>query len=126
LLSDENCPIKPANLGGLFTEPFYQLMRQTLLANEMIKAMEYGATEFQHLHIIPANNKELKGVNTAAGKLLGQELEDTWKNILKQPERYKAVDPKDFMLPVKNCLDTKTILNYLEERYWRDYGSLIS
>lgn len=120
LLLNDKSPIKSVDLEGLFTEPFYQMMRQTLLADEMIKAKEYGATEFLHVHIIPTGNTELKGVNTAAGKLVGLELEDTWTNILKQPERYIAVDPEDFLLPIANCLDTKSILNYLQKRYWQD------
>lgn len=120
LLKKPDSPLKDTNLEGLYTEPFYQLMRQTLLANEMVKANEYGASDYLHLHVIPTENKELKEVNTALGKLEGSTLQDTWTTVLKSPHRYKAVDPKDFLEPVKNCLDTKTVINYLEQRYWNE------
>ncbi|MGD0584108.1 MAG: hypothetical protein ABR974_14335, partial [Bacteroidales bacterium] len=118
LLERSDCPFRITNVEGLFTEPYYQLMRQTLLANEMTKAKEYGATDYQHLHIIPIANKELKDVNTAAGKLEGSSLQETWTNLLKSPDRYKAIDPKDFIKPARNCNDVLTWIKYLEQRYW--------
>ena len=92
------------------TEPYYQLMRQTLLAHEMTKAKEYGATDYQHLLIIPKENKELKEVNTAEGKLDGNNLSETWTSLLKSPEKYKVMDPKDFISPAKKCKDTLTAI----------------
>lgn len=119
LLSKSDCPIKFSNIEGLFTEPYYQLMRQTLLAYEMIKVKEYNADSYIHLHIIPNDNKELKDVNTADGKLIGDKLEDTWKNVLKNPELYRPVDPKDFLKPALDCLDCKAPMTYLKQRYWQ-------
>lgn len=118
LLESSDCPFKPANIEGLFTEPYYQLMRQTLLAKEMSKAKEYGASDYQHLHIIPMANKELKDVNTAAGKLVGLNLQETWTNLLKSPDKYKVIDPKDFISPASVCNDVLTWIKYLEQRYW--------
>ena len=100
------------------SEPYYQLMRQTLLAHEMTKAKEYGATDYQHLHIIPKENKELKEVNTAEGKLDGTNLSETWTRLLKSPEKYKVMDPKDFVSPAKKCRDNLTAITYLQKRYW--------
>jgi len=117
-LNRPDSPLKAANIEGLFTEPYYQLMRQTLLANEMVKAREYGATDYLHLHIIPTNNRDLKEVNTAAGKLAGNTLRETWNNILESPEKYDVIDPKDFLMPAMKCSDTLTIIKYLQQRYW--------
>jgi len=118
LLERVDCPIAKCDIEGLFTEPYYQLMRQTLLAHEMTKAKEHGATDYQHLHIIPEANKDLKDVNTALGKLDGTTLTETWTKSLKSPEKYTVIDPKGFISPAKQCLDTATILKYLKERYW--------
>lgn len=118
LLEQSDCPFRITNIEGLFTEPYYQLMRQTLLANEMTKAKEYGATSYMHLHLIPTANTDLKNVNTAAGKLDGSELHDTWTGLLKSPDQYKAVDPKDFILASKVCEDTLAWTAYLQNRYW--------
>lgn len=117
-LKEPDCPIKKCDLEGLFTEPYYQLMRQTLLAHYMIKAKEYGATDFMHLHIIPESNNELLSVNTAAGKLIGNTLTETWSNLLKNPYKYIVMAPEKFLKPAANCPDTITIMNYLRERYW--------
>ncbi len=119
LLNHPESPLKLSNIEGLFTEPYYQLTRQTLLAHEMTKAQEYGADTYLHLHVIPKDNKELKEVNTTSGKLAGTTLEETWKNVLKSPELYIAVDPKDLLEPAKNCIDTIAPLTYLEQRYWK-------
>lgn len=119
LLNHPESPLKLSNIEGLFTEPYYQLTRQTLLAHEMTKAKEYGADTYLHLHVIPKDNKELKEVNTTSGKLAGTTLEETWKNVLKSPELYIAVDPKDLLEPAKNCIDTIAPLTYLEQRYWK-------
>ena len=118
LLNQPDCPIKASNIEGLFTEPYYQLMRQTLLAHQMIKAKEYQADTYLHIHVIPADNKELKDVNTADGKLKGNKLEDTWKNVLKTPDLYKAIDPSEFLKPAQFCLDCIAPLTYLKQRYW--------
>jgi hypothetical protein len=118
LLSKSDSPINVTNIEGLFTEPYYQLMRQTLLAHEMSKAMEYKANSYLHLHIIPKDNIELKNVNTAKGKLDGDVLEQTWKNVLKLPDLYQAVDPHDFLKPAFACTDCTAPLTYLKRRYW--------
>jgi hypothetical protein len=118
-LNLSDCPIKPSNIEGLFTEPYYQLMRQTLLAHEMTKAKEYNADSYIHIHVIPRNNLELKNVNTAEGKLLGKTLEETWRNVLKSPNLYIAIDPEDFLKPAVNCLDCLSLLSYLKHRYWQ-------
>lgn len=118
LLEQQDCPFRITNIKGLYTEPYYQLMRQTLLANEMTKAKEYGATSYMHLHLIPTANTDLKNVNTAAGKLEGLGLHDTWEGLLKSPDQYKAVDPKDFISVAEECEDTLAWLTYLQRRYW--------
>lgn len=118
-LTHPDCPIKTSDIEGLFTEPYYQLMRQTLLAHEMIKAQEYGASSYSHVHVIPSRNKELKDINTTDGKLAGTCLEETWKNVLKYPERYCAIDPKDLLDPARTCLDTLAPFTYLDQRYWK-------
>jgi hypothetical protein len=118
LLDKVDCPIHSTDTDGLFTEPYYQLMRQTLLAHEMVKAKEYGASDYLHLHIIPMANTDLKDVNTAAGKLDGSDLKESWTKLLKTPEKYMAIDPKNLIELARNCHDAMTWIRYLEYRYW--------
>jgi len=123
LLTKEDCPINIPEMNdqfieGIFYEPFYQLLRQTLLAHEMIKAKDFGATDYVHLHLIPTDNKELKLVNPSRGILPGSTLQETWSNLLKSPDKYRAIDPKDFLDPVRYIPSATKAIQYLEERYW--------
>lgn len=118
LLEADNCPIQYDNFEDLFYEPFYQLMRQTLLGLTMTKRKEYDTVDWLHLHIIPTENKELKN-NVTSPRLTGDTMEIAWKNVLRQPDKYKVIDPKDFLNPIRQCTDTNSIMTYLENRYWK-------
>ena len=59
LLDEPDCPIQVEKPEILYYEPFYQLMRQTLLGWQMVKAGEYGCSDYLHLHVIPVKNQEL-------------------------------------------------------------------
>lgn len=117
LLSDTECPIKIDNYESLYYEPFYQLMRQTLLGWKMVQAGEYECGEYIHLHVIPEKNLELKERVTSPG-LTGATMSDAWISVLKEPYRYKVISPENYLKPVTKCPDTNSILSYLRKRYW--------
>lgn len=117
-LEDSRCPIQVDDKSALYYEPYYQLMRQTLLAWKMAEAREYGADEYLHVHVIPKENSELLDVNTSP-RLKGSNLEEAWKKVLKSPDRYIIMDPRDLLAPVAMLPETKSVLTYLEGRYWR-------
>jgi len=111
---------------ALYYEPFYQLMRQTLLSWKMVDANEYGADDYIHLHIVPNENKEMlegktstyiQGCNRKDHDYLN--MEPAWKSILKKPSKYKRISPMEFIKPLKEEKDTKSLLQYLEKRYWQ-------
>lgn len=114
---DSSCPIKVKEKKSLCYEPYYQLMRQTLLSWKMTKAQEYGCDEYIHIHVIPKENKELLDVNTSP-LLKGIGLEEAWKSVLKNPRRYNVISPKNLLAPVINLPETKSIITYLDKRYW--------
>ena len=117
LLDDQDCPIRVLNKEALYYEPYYQLMRQTLLLWKMIQAREYDTEEYLHVHVIPKGNKELLDVNTSP-LLNGKSLEKSWESVLKEQERYKIIDPEELLTPVKGLSETKSIITYLKGRYW--------
>jgi hypothetical protein len=117
LLGESECPIVTTDYESLYYEPFYQLMRQTLLGWKMVQAGENQCDEYQHIHVIPDENMELKGKNTSP-KLSGDDLSRAWKSVLKEPTRYKGISPKNFINPAKSFPDTDVILTYLDRRYW--------
>ena len=118
LLDSPECPIITSDLTDLFYEPYYQLMRQTLLGWTMTQRKEYSAVDWLHIHVIPNENKELREKITSPN-LIGRTLEVSWKNQLRHPEKYIVISPEEFLEPIKNLEDTLSITKYLEARYWR-------
>jgi hypothetical protein len=100
-----------------FFDPFYQLMRQTLWAEQM-KAQSgtetIKADDFIHVHVIPQENKDLLDkIYPCSGK----DMETTWRDCLNNQDKYKNISPKDLLA---NIDDDKyaDLIKYLETRYW--------
>ena len=117
LLKDPDCPINVEQFEDLYFEPFYQLLRQTMLGWKMVQNGEYGCDEYIHLHIIPANNNELKDRVTSP-RLVGDTMSDAWKNLLKEPSRYRVISPDEFLAPLGDFVETQSLYAYLDKRYW--------
>ena len=101
-----------------YYEPFYQLMRQTLWAEQLIRNKDnetIKADNYLHVHIIPSENKDLldKVYKCSQGN-----MELTWKSHLKDTSKYIIISPEKLL---SNCLnDSKytELEGYLRERYW--------
>jgi hypothetical protein len=81
---------------------------------------EYGCDEFLHIHVIPDENLEL--LNNVTSPLLrgkGKTICEVWKSLLKKPDNYKIISPEHFLEPLMRERDTKSLLQYLEKRYWQ-------
>ena len=117
-LDDPSSPLKHCDLEGLFIDPYYKLMRHTLLTDQMVRANEYGTTDYLFVHVVPSLNFELLRFNPALPQLPGFTLNETWCKLLKTPGRYISIDPKDLLDPVQYCQDTSAIISYLKMRYW--------
>lgn len=99
---------------NLYYEPFYQLMRQTLLVNEMVRLKDYDAEEYLHVHVIPNGNRQLLSKKYDWTDTLG--LEQTWKSYLSEPERYKVLSPNDLIGSIGERKYSDT-LDYIRNRY---------
>ena len=102
-----------------FFEPFYQLMRQILWAEQMIKNNNseiIKADNFIHVHVVPNENKELLEIKY---KVTGKNMKESWQSCLKDKEKYKIITPNDLM---KGIDGTKyaDLIQYLSNRYWND------
>ena len=112
-----------------FFEPFYQLMRQTLWAEQMIKhnnTETIQADDYMHIHIIPSRNEKLLKLKKKYKKS-GKNMEDTWRDCLKHTEKYKIIDPKD-LIKILNHQKYGDLIKYLNERYWNngEYPYIVS
>lgn len=92
-----------------FQEPCYELMRQTLLVEQLIQMTQKSDTDnFFHLNVIPNGNTELRSA-----------VEKCFIPNLKDKSKFRIIDPEDFLSPLKGNTNYKELLDYLETRYWQ-------
>lgn len=107
------------NLRGTvyFFEPFYQLMRQTLWAEQMILHKDteiIKADDYIHVHVIPsANHDLLDKVYPVSGK----RMEETWRSCIMDQNKYRIISPKDLLAGV-NRAEYEKLIDFLQNRYW--------
>ena len=89
-----------------FQEPSYELMRQTLLCEQLI-AKDY-AVDFFHINIIPKENTELR-----------KAVENEFMQNLTKDAKFKIIDSQEILEPLKNNDNYKDLITYLKTRYWK-------
>lgn len=119
VLIDESSQLKSLKsyAGSVYyQEPFYQLMRQTLWAENIVKhkATEVlKADDYLHIHVIPEGNRDLLDKRY---KVSGKGMEETWREMLANQSKYVIITPKKLMEPVAPRYPELT--SYLMRRYW--------
>ena len=97
LLERPDCPILIDDLSWLFYEPYYQLMRQTLLAWQMVEHGEFEARDWLHVYVVPAANKNQRERGGAPPQLVGETMMEVWQSLLREPGRYRVLTPTDLL-----------------------------
>jgi hypothetical protein len=121
LYDRDDCPLDKTlvpKFATLFYEPFYQLMRQQLLAHEMERAHEQDASEVTVLHIAPGSNPDFLKITSPELAGLGQAATGVWKRIAKQG-KFTSVNTEDLFrpFPAANYPDLANWWHYLNARY---------
>lgn len=99
-----------------YQEPFYQLMRQTLWAENVVRHSvneTLQAEDYLHIHVIPAENKALLDKKY---KVSGMGMEATWRSMLNDQSKYVIIDPRVLFEPLVGRYPD--LASYLEMRYW--------
>jgi len=118
LITSEDGPFVPGiTAQALYYEPFYQMMRQTLLASLFEKHREMDCVRCLNVHVVPKKNRDLKESVTSPG-LQGRNIHDAWRKVLKAPDKYVPIDPSELLKDTRHLPDTESWLNYLKARYW--------
>lgn len=122
LYEKEDCPIDKSLLNAfndLFYEPFYQLMRQQLLAHEMEKVQELGASVVSLLHISPRVNLDFKKVTSKELQSLGSSPIEIWEKLIKQSNRFYGINTETFFgqFPVSEFEELSSWWEYITKRY---------
>lgn len=95
-----------------YFEPFYELTRQTLLAEQMI--MSGIADDFLHVMIVPEANKELLNHSY---QCQNSGLNNVWKEQLENTDKFMVVDSRVILSLIKANANYKNLYNYLNARY---------
>lgn len=109
--------LKDEQIGLFYYEPFYQLMRQTLWAEQMIfnsHTERIQAQDYIHLHIIPTENSNLLNKKY---KLSNSGMEDSWRNSINNQGKYKIIDNKKIIEYISLQASYAELGKYLFERY---------
>lgn len=106
---------------SLFFEPFYQLMRLQLLAQEMETNHEMGADLVTVLHIHPAANEEFTKRVTSkylSDRFRGQGVMDTWKQLVDRT-KFATVSVEHLLQLIARArsLADPAWVDYLQTRY---------
>ena len=102
----------------LFTEPYYQLMRQTLLGWQMVRDSQNngGATSAEHLVVIPSCNHDLRFKSNPLGGN-SRDVSENWNKHVKSHVCF--IDPQSLFEPLSLMLEYSDWMQYLEKRYWQ-------
>jgi hypothetical protein len=106
-------------LENFFYEPFYQLLRQQMLAFQMQEARERAADRVRVLHISPAANLALKKVTSPAFRGWGEgDAFALFKSVLTEPENFIFRSTEELFAPLITELGSKDEWSdYLFRRY---------
>ena len=102
-----------------YIEPFYQLMRQTLWAEEMVRNKEseiIKADDFHHVHVIPPENIDLLKKKYLFSK---RDMEYTWRGCIYDNNKYTIISPSNFISQIDKEKYNEAF-QYLGTRYWNN------
>lgn len=99
LWDNPECPIRRdlVPYEDLFVEPFYQLLRQQLLAWCIERDPTSGIDVARVLHICPIDNDGVHGaLNRESHRAAGDDTLQIWSALCSQPDRFIAIDSSRF------------------------------
>ena len=106
--------------GALFFDPFYQLMRLQLLAQEMELSREMDADVVSVLHICPKANREFRDRATSphlANMFPGKDTLEIWKELVPQ-NKFMSISVEDFLHTIERvAANDQGWVDYLKARY---------
>ena len=120
LIFAPNGPIRDdagVKLEDFFWEPFYQLLRQQMLAFQMQKAREDGADRVSVLHIAPVANLALRKVTAPALRRFGDDAFAVFRSLLVRPEDFVSRSTESLFGPIVAKLGDDEWASYLAHRY---------
>lgn len=121
---EPNGPIR-GDLGltveDFYWEPFYQMLRQQMLAWRMQLARENGADRVIVLHLSPSGNRALHKVTSPVLRKFGSDAFEVFSHLLADPTSFHSTSIEAAFLPALRIAEANNIDHewsaYLLERY---------
>lgn len=108
-------------VADFFWEPFYQLLRQQMLAYRMERAHEDGASRVIVLHVSAGGNATLHKVTAPALRTFGADAFDVFLSLLAEPSRFHATSIETAFRPALTEAVARDPADpwatYLQDRY---------
>jgi hypothetical protein len=93
--SPVNLEIAP-DLADFLYEPFYQLLRHSLLAAQIMKTSKPKVSKVRVVHITVHQNKDLLKVTSPRLRNLGNTTYEVWAMLLKDPSAFSLISAESF------------------------------
>jgi hypothetical protein len=122
LFERDDCPIDKSffeSFDRLFYEPFYQFMRQQLLASQMEVSRELTADVVSVLHIAPNQNTDFRRITSPDLQPLGATATEVWERLVRCPGRFMSVSTEEIFgrLSLEQLPTMGEWVDYIGERY---------
>ena len=105
----------------LLDEPFYQLVRQQLLAHALERAGV--ADRVRVVHVLPPENEAYQqSLARPEPRALGATVSEVWQRLLRRPDRFTSMDPAAFLAP--DVTSEEYVLRYAPDVVWDEAGLL--
>ncbi|MFW5469507.1 PGN_0703 family putative restriction endonuclease [Knoellia sp. CPCC 206435] len=107
-VTDENGPLNGSwvPFDVLLNEPFYQLVRQQLLAHRLEQDPHVAADVVRVVHVLSPDNTAYQACLHDFARLeLGASVDEVWTRLLRRPDRFLHLDPAVFLNPSITSVD---------------------
>ena len=93
-----------------YWDPHYELARQSLLMEQIIKNQSFEADYYQHIVVCPAGNTEMR------------EDAFTFKEPLSETgqKHFHVIAPEELLKPIQGNKKYAKLIDYLQNRYWHE------
>jgi hypothetical protein len=107
------------NLEDFLYEPFFQLLRHTLLASQIKKAEAAKLSHVQVVHLVVSQNNDLLIVTSPQFRNLGKTTYEVWRKLLKEPEGLSMIAVETFFKDIElaGFHELEPWVLYMKERY---------
>jgi len=113
-----NLEVAPS-LADFLYEPFYQLLRHSLLASQIMATGKPKVSRVQVVHLTVSGNKDLLAVTAPKFRHLGNTSYDVWVKILKDPSGFSRISVEDFFkgIDLESHRELEPWALFMKERY---------